>query len=315
MKKRILLSGLGGSLFPYLHNKLKNTYDVYYVDADESLKGLYPEYNFFAAPLVTDPAYVGFIQNIIAKNSIDLYAPLIDEEIEVAHKIKTLCPALSLLSPQLSFSIMAMKKDQLMEELRKFKISSINSWTGDNFKWQNDKVFFVKPISGRGSRGIRKISSAEEMEAYYVLEKYQRKDILVQEYVKGQEYTVGVLINKNDDILYISSRKILSKKGITIKAVTENNALIEEAVVKINKYLKPKGPINVQLYLTPEKEVKIFEINPRFSTTTVMSYEAGVDEIGLWLQYADKKYTGEVIRPDENLVLHRRWENVFYEQQ
>jgi carbamoyl-phosphate synthase large subunit len=315
MKKRILLSGLGGSLFPYLHDQLKKKYDVYYVDADESLKGLYPDYNFFVAPLVTDPSYIGFIKTLVEKYSIDLYAPLIDEEIEVAHKVKNLCPPLSLLSPELSFSIMAMKKDLLMGELRKFNISSINSWTGDKFKWEEGKVFFAKPISGRGSRGIRKIIAPEELEAYYVLEKYKPQDILVQEYVKGQEYTVGVLINKNDDILYISCRKILSKKGITIKAITENNALIEEAVFKINNCLKPKGPVNIQLYITPENEVKIFEINPRFSTTTVMSYEAEVDEIGLWLQYADKKFNGDIIRPKQNLILHRRWENVFYERQ
>jgi len=313
-RKRILLSGLGGSLFPYLHNKLKETYDVYYVDADASLKELYPDYNFFPAPLVTDPSYPSFIKELVATYSIELYAPLIDEEIEIAHDIQEQIPSLNLLSPKRDFCRLAMRKDLLMKALAEHGISSIATWTGDKFTWK-DGIYFVKPISGRGSRGIRKITSEEELNAYYLLEKYHPAEILVQECIEGQEYTVGVLINKTDDIILLSSRKILKKKGITIKAVTEQNTIINEAVRKINDCLKPKGPINVQLYITSAGEVKIFEINPRFSTTTIMSYEAGIDEIGLWLGHYDTHYEGSVITPDDGLILHRRWENVFYGQE
>lgn len=312
-KTKLLISGLGGSLFPYLHEKLKDTYDLYYVDADESLKKLYPTYNFFPAPLVLDPSYPQFITNLILKNGIEVYIPLIDEEIRVAYEIKKQIPSLRLLSPTLAFSLLSMRKDLLMQELLKHNISSIPTWTGDNFKWEDEKEYFVKPISGRGSRGIRKISTQQELAAYYVLEKYQPSEILIQECINGQEYTVGVMINQQDDIIFIGSRKILSKKGITIKAITENNPKIEKVILEINKHLKPKGPINVQLYVTPKGEIKIFEINPRFSTTSIMSYEAGIDEIGLWLTYFAKKYDGEIIRPKEKLILHRRWENVFYE--
>ncbi len=310
----ILISGVGGSMFPYLHEKLKNSNNLFYVDSDASIRELYPDYNFYHAPLVTAASYPEFIKNIIRKNSVDLYIPGIDEEIEVAHKIKMEMPSFKLLSPDLSFCKIAMRKDLLMKELDKYQISSIQTWTGDSFKWADGKEYFIKPISGRGSRGIRKITSAKELEAYYLLEKYTPKEILVQECIKGQEYTVGALINNIGDIIYISSRKIISKRGITIKAVTENNSLIEDTVLKINKYLKPNGPINVQLYISEEGEVKIFEINPRFSTTTIMSYEAGIDEIALWLKYYDKKYDGEILRPREKLVIHRRWENIFYDQ-
>lgn len=313
-RTKLLLSGLGGSLFPYLHNKLKDSYDLYYVDSDRSLKDLYPDYNFYPAPFVVDPVYPEFIKEIIRKHAIDVYIPLIDEEIEIAHKIKTQLSDLKLLSPELSFCLTAMRKDLLMKQLAQHGISSINTWTGDQFKWEEGKDFFVKPISGRGSRGIRKIATEKELEAYYILEKYQPKEILVQECIKGQEYTVGALINPSGDLIYTSVRKILIKKGITIKAITENNTQIENIIIKINEHLKPKGPINIQLYLTDKNEIKIFEINPRFSTTSIMSYEGGIDEIGLWLTYHDSRFNEPVMRPKEKLILHRRWENIFYEQ-
>lgn len=314
-KTKLLISGLGGSLFPYLHEKLKERYSVFYVDADASLSALYPDYQFFPAPLVRDASYPAFIKQLIRDHGIEVYIPLIDEEIEVAHAIAREIPGLKLISPALPFCKLSLRKDLLMRELEKLGISSIPTWTGDTFQWQDGKIYFVKPISGRGSRGIRRISTPQELEAYYTLEKYAPSEILVQECITGQEYTVGALISASGDLIYTSSRKILAKKGITIKAVTVNDAVIDVAVQKINALLQPKGPVNIQLYITDEGAVKIFEINPRFSTTTIMSYEDGQDEIGLWLNYYDTPFRQEVMHPAAGLVLQRRWENVFYEQQ
>lgn len=313
-KLRVLMSGLGGSLFPFLDEKLNNTYDLYYVDSDESLLELYPKLSFFVAPKVTDPSYIDFILNLISKYNIDVYIPLIDEEIEVAHLIKKQVPGLKLLSPRLEFCKLAMRKDLLMKSLNDNGVSSIKTWIGSEFIWEKDKVYFVKPISGRGSRGIRKFETQNELAAYYLLEDYAPQDVIIQEYISGQEYTVGVLINNLGDIVYLSSRKVINKKGITIKAITENNSIIENAVQLINSKLKPHGPINVQLYVTESNEVKIFEINPRFSTTSIMSYHYEINEIGLWLKYFDCSFKEAYFRPKENLVLHRRWENVFYEK-
>ena len=79
--KKILISGLGGSFFPYFNDQLKETYDLYYVDSNEQLKYIYPEYKFFHLPPVSDPNYLLYLEKIINQNNIDVYLPLIDEEI------------------------------------------------------------------------------------------------------------------------------------------------------------------------------------------------------------------------------------------
>src|SRR4051812_37119505 len=107
IKPNLLLSGLGGSLFPYLHHKLEGQYNLFYVDSDHSLKEIYPNFNFYPAPLVTDKNYPDFIELLIRENSIDVYIPLIDEEIEVAHRIQERNATLKLLSPSLSFCQLA----------------------------------------------------------------------------------------------------------------------------------------------------------------------------------------------------------------
>jgi carbamoyl-phosphate synthase large subunit len=313
MKKKLLISGLGGSLFPYLNEKLSNLYDIFYVDSDPFLTKLYPNYKFYHAPKVFSYEYEDFIKNLISNNSIQYYIPLIDEELLFAKEKIEKFNNVRVIAPSKMFIELCLDKYSLMQELNKLNISSINSYTGNNFKWNGGPIF-VKPITGRGSRGIRIINTLSELNAYYILEKYEPENVLIQDLILGTEYTVGVTINNLNQILSISVKKIIKKKGITQIAVITENKKISNTILEIVEKLKPCGPINIQLYLTENEEIKIFEINPRFSTTTIMSYEGGVDEISLFIDHYNIEYINSFLQPKSGIVLHRRWESVFYEE-
>ncbi len=309
--KKLLISGLGGSFFPYLHEQLKDKFELFYVDNNIQLKNIYPDYNFYYVPLVTDSRYFDIVEQIITKNSIDVYLPLIDEEIEPI--IRRFSNQLIVIAPNMDFVKLCLNKYNLMIKLEQMNLSTIKTFRADNYKDNLEYPIFLKPISGRGSRGIFKINNKEQYNAYFKLyDQYSAADILVQENIDGQEYTIGVLANNLGDLMVVNSKKVLSKKGITQMAITEVNELITSTVKRIILELKPTGPFNVQLYITPENEVKIFEINPRFSTTTIMSYAADIDEVSLFLNYYDKEYTSEVLEPKEGLNLYRRWESLFF---
>ena len=309
--KKLLVSGLGGSFFPYLHNQLKGKFELYYVDNNINLKNVYPDYNFHHVPLVTDINYLNILEQIINQNDIDAYLPLIDEEIELI--IKRFSNKLIIIAPNLDFVKLCLNKYDLMAKLEQKNLSVIKTYTADNYSEELQYPIFLKPILGRGSRGIFKIDNKEQYDAYFILyNQYLPSDILVQENIIGQEYTIGVLTNNLDDIIVINSKKVLSKKGITQRAVTEVNELINSVVKKIVLEINPKGPFNVQLFINNNNEIKIFEINPRFSTTTIMSYAANIDEVSLFLDHYDKKYSSKILEPKEGLNLYRRWESLFY---
>ena len=97
-------------------------------------------------------------------------------------------------------------------------------------------------------------------------------------------------------------------------AVTENNSQINELAQRLVQIMQPKGPINIQLFLTDEGEIKIFEINPRFSTTTILEIEAGVNVVKEYLDHVDKEDVGHIKFPESGLIIHRRWESVFYRE-
>ena len=82
---------------------------------------------------------------------------------------------------------------------------------------------------------------------------------------------------------------------------------------KIIDKLKPSGPINIQLFLTSDNTLKVFEINPRFSTTSIMSYEGGVNEIEFFIEMYDKTTDKAFVRPKTGVNLRRTWKNNFYE--
>jgi carbamoyl-phosphate synthase large subunit len=309
--QKLLLSGLGGSLFPYLHQKLSSKYQLYYVDSDSLLSSLYPTYTFFPAPSVADPSYMEFIKEIILKFGINVYIPLIDEELIKAKFEVEGFNNVKVLTPTSEFCELSLNKFKLMKKLNEKSVSTINSWIGNDKPEWNFPIF-VKPISGRGSRGIKKIFNKEQLNAYYLLEDYSPNEILIQEFISGTEYTIGATVNNLNNLISVSIKRVIRKKGITQIAVTEKNEIITNLVKQVVKELKPCGPINIQLFLTEDNEIKIFEINPRFSTTTIMSYADDIDEIGLFLENYNIQYIKEPVQPSPGITLHRRWDNVFY---
>lgn len=310
--KKLLISGLGGSLFPYLAKRLEVNYKLVFIDSNALLKKIYPDLDFLIAPLVSDIHYIDFVKKIIDDFGIDFYIPLIDEELELAKGLEGY-NELSVISPNQDFIKLALNKYKLMKILRSKALSYIPSYRGSDFNNQIDPPLFLKPIYGRGSRGIKKINSSDQIFSYYSLEERSPDDTLIQPVIEGTEYTIGVTINNLNDIIAISSKRIINKRGITQCAITENNLVINDMVVNLVNKLKPHGPINIQCFLTPNNEIKIFEINPRFSTTTIMEYEGGVDLIDLYIQNLNERYSDRILTPKEGIMLYRRWENLFYE--
>ena len=86
------------------------------------------------------------------------------------------------------------------------------------------------------------------------------------------------------------------KNGNTIKATFEKNnktKIIENFIVEVTKKIKPFGPLNFQLCLTKKGPV-IFEINPRFSGTTPLRANFGINEIQILLSSIENKKINKV---------------------
>ena len=310
-KKRVLMSGAGGSLFPYLFNSLEKKYFIVGIDSNKMVKKTYPNQEILTVPLVLDKAYEETVKGIMEKYRLEYYIPGIDEEIIKAYKIVAGCKGAKLISPQKGFVEFCLDKFALAKELAKQEISNVETFLAKDYDQQLDFPVFVKPRTSRGSRGIRKIANKEQLEAYFHLENYTKEEVVVQEYLDGVEYTVSVVVNNLNKLMAIVPKKVITKRGITQCAVTEKNSAIEKTCRMIVEKLNPCGSFNVQLTVT-KKGVQIFEINPRFSTTSILTVEAGINEFDLVMEYFDKEKAPYLDSFKEDLFLFRRWDSVFY---
>lgn len=310
MKKRLLFSGAGGSIFPYMFEQLKDEYEVFAMDSDEKVAKLYKNEKIFTVPNINEENFELVIENIIAEHKIDIYIPGIDEEILIAIEISKKM-GIQVLSPSEDFVKLCLDKFELMKALTNEKVSNIETYMADKYNEDFDYPIFLKPNIGRGSRGIKKIDNFNEYEAYFTLEEYKKEEVLVQPFVGGDEYTVSVTVNNLNQLISIVPKIVFTKQGITKHAQSIKHEKIEKICKKIVELLSPNGSFNVQLKLL-DNEIYIFEINPRFSTTLVLSVASGVNEIDLAIQNFNKKEV-EYIEDFKEIKLIRRWENVFYE--
>lgn len=303
--KNILITCANGSSSLYLAKQLRKKYKVFLVDGgDEGVaQGL--GLPFHAVPMGNDPKYLSALERIVKKWKINCIVPGADEELEPAARLRAKLGVLAVM-PADEFIRLCLNKKNLMKVLAEKNISSLSF-----FQKKTDVIFpaVVKPVFGRGSREMHVVHSLSELDGYLLLYNKSFADVLVQPYIAGDEYTVSLIVNNTNEFVGVVSKKVLSKKGITKAAVTVHNAAIERVCQRIVAELRPYGPCNVQLKFWHGKAY-IFEINPRLSTTSVLTDKAFGNEVDLYIRY----YNQPVKRlppVKENVYLFRYDENVF----
>lgn len=310
-KKTVLISAAAGSFFPYLSRSLRNKYKLILTDTSDIINRLYPDDITIVVPPADESNFENRLEEIITKHKINFYIPTIDKEILKILKIADKLSGPAVICPNKEFVATALNKYQLMGVLSDLGISRVETYLAGNFESQIKYPVFMKPISNTGSRGARLIEDDSQFNSYFKLGKYLPEKVMVQEYLEGEEFTVSVAVNNLNRLMAIVPKKVILKKGITQHAVTQKNKIISEVCRRIVEEMRPCGPFNVQLIMK-DKQVRIFEINPRFSTTSILTCEAGINEFEMCIENYGKRNINQTDNFKENIYLYRRWESLFY---
>lgn len=136
----------------------------------------------------------------------------------------------------------------------------------------------VKPRKGSGSKGKFKVRNQDEL-AYCL--KFAEDPIIQEELgSEDEEYTSGVFFSKDSEEKGIISMKRELLCGTTYRALVNDYPTVNQEIERIAASLSKLGaigPINIQSRLTSKGAVT-FEINPRFSGTTVFRAKLGFNE-------------------------------------
>ena len=199
---------------------------------------------------------------------------------------------------------MSLDKLRLCTALFKKKINKFKTYKLKNYQGEFGYPIILKPRVGRGSRGVHTIKNEKEYKI--ILKKnLDKNNIIVQKKTAGDEYTVSVIVNNKNNDYKVVPKKIILKKSFTRKAITEKNDYVIKKCKNVIKSFNPGGPFNVQC-IANKKNVEIFEINPRLSTSSTLTSAAGINEINtLVKKKLDKNFSIKTLKWREGVQLNR----------
>jgi carbamoyl-phosphate synthase large subunit len=321
--------------------KQEKSFHVTTADANSNAVGKYLAEDFETIPPANDPGFVEALFNLCKKKNIHIILPLVTKElIPLSQHIKKFeeIGTKVLVSPAASLEI-ANNKSRLYEFLqwRGIKIPEFRIIeTVEQFKnaveelGYPQKAVCFKPSVSNGSRGFRIIS--EQMneldllfnhkptstylsinDAVRILSSGKFPELLISEYLPGEEYSIDCLANHGESVLIVPRLRKRMINGISVEGEFIKDESIIDYCRQIIKELQLHGNIGIQVKKSSSDQFLILEINPRVQGTISAALGAGVNLPAL----AIKQELALPISPTELNVkwgtkFSRYWQETFY---
>ena len=170
----------------------------------------------------------------------------------------------------------------------------------------NEYPVFVKPDIGQGSKGARLVKNEYELE--YAL--YENKDIVICEYLSGEEYTVDCF---TDNVGRLRACRMRNRKRIKSGISVNSEILPQDMEVNkianiINGKLSFNGAWFFQLRRNFDNEFKLLEIAPRIPGTMGVSRNTGIN-FPLLTIFNSMNINISIIENDFNIEVDRAFIN------
>jgi carbamoyl-phosphate synthase large subunit len=299
---------------------------------------------FFRIPKASAPDFIDAMYQICLEQKIDVLIPLVTRELEVlsTHKGRFLEIGTRIVVSDAEQLHAANDKLKLMQTLQQAGIPVAEFYTAKTaleiaeyarkLGYPHKKVC-IKPALSNGSRGMRILDAGSgSFEAFFeqkpgnthttlesILELFGDKplpDMLVMEYLPGEEYTVDALLDQGEPLLLLPRKRIAMNNGISVAGVFEENHEIIDYATRVFQCMKLHGPNGLQVKRGEDGRFYMLEINPRLqgSTTTAMGMGINLPVLAV------KQAMGSAIKPlipqpQWGLRFVRYYEDAFFSEQ
>ena len=136
---------------------------------------------------------------------------------------------------------------------------------------------FVKPRTGSGSVGARKVHDADTLKALCQAD----PSLIIQRLMTGDlDADVYIDTNSHRAVSAFSKRKLETKIGGASKTVSFKDEALVAFIQQITQLLKFNGPVDMDFFFQ-DGVYYLSEINPRFGGAYLHAYGAGVDFVKL----------------------------------
>ena len=149
----------------------------------------------------------------------------------------------------------------------------------------------LKPKTGYGAIGFKKINSFEELEEVFEENKDSVSRYVFQEFIPQTkfQYECAMFVDNENEIktgvVFSKNRWFPVEGGSSTLNITVDRADIIESCGKLLKKINWRGAADIDLIDDPrDGKAKIMEINPRVSGSVKIVFESGVDQALQMLQ-------------------------------
>jgi carbamoyl-phosphate synthase large subunit len=223
--------------------------------------------------------YIPTLLEITRRHRIDLVVPLLDVELPKLARAREDfarqgCHVL-ISSPR----VVSICRDKLatFAFLTGHGIDTPRTWTADEImrRTRHRYPYFLKPRKGSASKKNFTLRNRADLAALvpYV------PDAIVQEFARGEEYTLDVYTGTDGVPRCVVPRlRVEVRGGEVTKARTVHHDEIIRTGVRVAEALGDcVGLITIQLILGSDGRIRVIEINPRFGGGVPLAIQAGAD--------------------------------------
>ena len=279
-------AGRRGQLLKNFRQSMGDKGKIIATDLSEYAPALYFADKAYLVPPINDPTYLDTVVDICKKENIDAITTVIDPEIEILAKYRDRFESIGVevLAPYEETAKLCFDKFAMYEYLTKCGIPTVLTFGDFNsFKtaFDSGKIdfpVFVKPRTGSGSVGARKICNIGDLKCAFDAD----SSLIVQEFMKGRDLDADVYIDtiSKQPVAIFSKKKISTTIGGANKTVSFKDEKLFQLIKEALKHFEFNGPIDIDFF-ERDGEYYLSEINPRFGGAYLHAYGAGVDFVNL----------------------------------
>ncbi len=239
----------------------------------------------YLVPRIDDPTYLDAILDICRKEKINAVTTLIDPEIELLSKNRAQFEELGVevLAPYTETAELCFDKFKMYQYLSAHGIPTPDTW-GDYSSAmtavEDGRLafpVFVKPRTGSGSVGARKVHDADTLKQLCEAD----PTLIIQRLMTGDlDADVYIDTISHRAVSAFSKRKLETKIGGASKTISFKDEKLFAFIQQITELLKFNGPVDMDFFYQDETYY-LSEVNPRFGGAYLHAYGAGVDFVKL----------------------------------
>ncbi len=284
MATNILITSAGTRNKVVQYFKKQMAGNVVAVDCSSIGPAIYDADKAYIVPRIDDPDYINVLLDICKKEEIKGLFALIDPELSLIAKNYDKFTAIGTTPIVSSYELCetSLDKYRMYEMLNKLGIPTakcyldIESFETAREQGEVDYPVFVKPRSGSASININSVKSKEMLTALF----HESDDLMIQEFMKGQEYGADVYIDmiSGKCTSIFLKKKIKMRAGETDKSISVKNENLFKQIATFVEKVGYRGMIDIDLFHDEDSDTfYLSEVNPRFGGGYPHAFECGVN--------------------------------------